>query len=166
MFQAFERLIGTENKKKISIQLKNYFCFRFLWISWRPGTLYWEQLFFWLSKNLYKQCDSWTTFYDVMMTSRLHRFGCLPYCTRAIITRGLYTFYPLYVLWPLALCMVSIQERFLINFLSCQNFPFSNVKNFVLRLSFLILDRNTKWCWPRLIDMDLKMNYYLWRKNV
>ena len=36
------------------------------------------------------------------------------YRTRAIITRGLYTFYPLYVLWPLALCMVCIQERFLI----------------------------------------------------
>ena len=35
------------------------------------------------------------------------------YRTRAIITHGLYTFYPLfevYVLWPLALCMVSIQE--------------------------------------------------------
>ena len=58
-----------------------------------------------------------------------------------------------------------VLDRFLINFLSCQNFPFSNVKNFVLRLSFLILDRNTKWCWPRLIDMDLKMNYYLWRKK-
>ena len=37
--------------------MKNYFCFRFLWISRRPGTLYWERVFFWLSKNLYKQCE-------------------------------------------------------------------------------------------------------------
>ena len=40
------------------------------------------------------------------------------YHMRANITRGLYTFHPLfeviYALWPLALCMVSIQERFLI----------------------------------------------------
>ena len=46
------------------------------------------------------------------------------YRTRAIITRGLYTFYPpfevqkvfsrVFFLKLLALCMVSIQERFLI----------------------------------------------------
>ena len=43
--------------KKPSRELKNYFCFRFLWISRRPGTLYWKRVFFWSSKNLYKQCD-------------------------------------------------------------------------------------------------------------
>ena len=26
--------------KKPSLELKNYFCFRFLWIPWRPGTLH------------------------------------------------------------------------------------------------------------------------------
>ena len=40
------------------------------------------------------------------------------YRTRAIITRGLYTFYRflkfIYVLWRLALCMVSIQRQFVI----------------------------------------------------
>ena len=37
------------------------------------------------------------------------------YGTRVIMTRGLYTFYQLYeVHLPLALCMVSILERFLI----------------------------------------------------
>ena len=41
--------------KKPSREFKNYFCFRFLWISQRPGTLNWERVFFWLSKNLYKQ---------------------------------------------------------------------------------------------------------------
>ena len=43
--------------KKPSRELKNYFCFRFLWISRRPGTLNWERVFFWLSKNLYSQCE-------------------------------------------------------------------------------------------------------------
>ena len=31
--------------------------FRFLWISWRPGTLNWEGVLFCLSKNLYSQCE-------------------------------------------------------------------------------------------------------------
>ena len=31
-------------------------CFRFLWIYQSPGTLNWERVFFWLSKNLYSQC--------------------------------------------------------------------------------------------------------------
>ena len=43
--------------KKPSRELKNYFWFRFLWISRRPGRLNWERVFFWLSKNLYKQCE-------------------------------------------------------------------------------------------------------------
>ena len=42
--------------KKPSRELKNYFFFRFLWISWRPGTLNWKRLVFLLSKILYKQC--------------------------------------------------------------------------------------------------------------
>ena len=42
--------------KKDSVELKIFVCFRFLWISQRPGTLNWERLFFWLSKNLHKQC--------------------------------------------------------------------------------------------------------------
>ena len=51
-------------------------------------------------------------------------FGHMRYHMRAIITRGLYTFYPLFQVQKrflrsflfkiLALCMVSIQERFLI----------------------------------------------------
>ena len=30
--------------------------FRFLWISWRPGKLNWEQVVFLPSKNLYRKC--------------------------------------------------------------------------------------------------------------
>ena len=42
--------------KKTSRESIFFCCFRFLWISRRPGTLNWERVFFWLSKNLYKQC--------------------------------------------------------------------------------------------------------------
>ena len=42
--------------KKALVRIDFFFCFRFLWISRKPGTLNWEQVFFWLSKNLYKQC--------------------------------------------------------------------------------------------------------------
>ena len=31
-------------------------CFRFLWISWRPGTLNWERVVFLPSKTLYRKC--------------------------------------------------------------------------------------------------------------
>jgi hypothetical protein len=53
--------------KKPSRELKNYFCFRFLWISWRPGTLNWERVY----------------------------FGCLKTCTssahcKSLLYRGLY----------------------------------------------------------------------------
>ena len=41
---------------KDSRELKFLFCFRFLWISWRPGMLNWERVFFWWSKILYSQC--------------------------------------------------------------------------------------------------------------
>ena len=37
--------------------LKIFSCFRFLWISRRPGTLNWEQVVFLPSKNLYRKCD-------------------------------------------------------------------------------------------------------------
>ena len=46
------------------------FCFRFLWISRRPGMLNWEQVFFWLSKNLYKQCDEQFLCLKVVKTMR------------------------------------------------------------------------------------------------
>ena len=52
--------------KKDSQELKNLFCFRFLWISGRSGTLNCERVFFWLSKNLCKQCaeGQWTCTLD------------------------------------------------------------------------------------------------------
>ena len=43
--------------KKDSRESNFFSCFRFLWISWRPGTLNWEQVFFWLSKNQYSQYE-------------------------------------------------------------------------------------------------------------
>ena len=42
--------------KKPSWELKFFCCFRFLWISQRPGTLNWKWLVFLLSKILYKKC--------------------------------------------------------------------------------------------------------------
>ena len=47
-----------EKYKKDSRELKFLFSFRFLWISWRAGTLYWERVFFWLSNNLFSPCYS------------------------------------------------------------------------------------------------------------
>ena len=44
--------------KKDSVELKFFLWFRFLWIPRRPGMLNWERLFFWPSKNLYRQCES------------------------------------------------------------------------------------------------------------
>ena len=61
--------------------------------------------------------------YDIYLIRKIWEsaliFACLLiYGTHTIITRGLYTFYPflkfIYVLWPLALCMVSIQERVIV----------------------------------------------------
>ena len=43
--------------KKPSRELNFFCCFRFLWISRRPGTLNWKRLVFLLSKILYKKCD-------------------------------------------------------------------------------------------------------------
>ena len=43
--------------KKPSWELKFFCCFRFLWISRRPGTLNWKRLVFLLSKILYKKCE-------------------------------------------------------------------------------------------------------------
>ena len=42
--------------KKDSRELKKFSCFRFLWISWRPGTLNWERVVFLLSKIIYRKC--------------------------------------------------------------------------------------------------------------
>ena len=42
--------------KKDSRELKFFSCFRFLWISRRPGTLNWERVVFLPSKNLYRKC--------------------------------------------------------------------------------------------------------------
>ena len=42
--------------KKPSRELKFFCCFRFLWISRRPGTLNWKRLVFLPSKNRYNQC--------------------------------------------------------------------------------------------------------------
>ena len=53
-----EKVQNGDFLKKDSVELKNFVCFRFLWISRRPGNLNWERLFFWLTKNLYKQCAS------------------------------------------------------------------------------------------------------------
>ena len=44
--------------KKDSRELKFFSCFRFLWISQRPGTLNWERVVFLPSKNLYRKCDA------------------------------------------------------------------------------------------------------------
>ena len=43
--------------KKDSRDLKFCCCFRFLWISWRPGMLNWKRLVFLLSKIPYKKCE-------------------------------------------------------------------------------------------------------------
>ena len=43
--------------KKDLRELKFFSCFRFLWISWRPGMLNWEWLVFLPSKNQYRNCD-------------------------------------------------------------------------------------------------------------
>ena len=43
--------------KKDSRELKFFSCFRFLWISRRPGTLNWERVVFLLSKIIYRKCD-------------------------------------------------------------------------------------------------------------
>ena len=45
--------------KKDSRESKIFSCFRFLWISLRPGTLNWERVVFLQSKNLYRKCVSW-----------------------------------------------------------------------------------------------------------
>ena len=42
--------------KKDSRELNSFSCFRFLWISRRPGTLNWEGVVFLQSKNLYRKC--------------------------------------------------------------------------------------------------------------
>ena len=42
--------------KKDSRELKFFSCFRFLWISRRPGTLNWERVVFLLSKIIYRKC--------------------------------------------------------------------------------------------------------------
>ena len=42
--------------KKDSRELFFFSCFRFLWISRRPGTLNWERVVFLPSKNLYRKC--------------------------------------------------------------------------------------------------------------
>ena len=42
--------------KKDSRELKSFSCFRFLWISRRPGTLNWERVVFLPSKSLYRKC--------------------------------------------------------------------------------------------------------------
>ena len=42
--------------KKPSWELKFFCCFRFLWISQRPGTLNWKWLVFLVSKILYMKC--------------------------------------------------------------------------------------------------------------
>ena len=42
--------------KKNLRELNFSFCFGFLWISRRPGTLNWKWLVFLTSKNLYNQC--------------------------------------------------------------------------------------------------------------
>ena len=43
--------------KKDSRELNFFSCFRFLWISRRPGTLNWEWVVFLPSKILYRKCD-------------------------------------------------------------------------------------------------------------
>ena len=43
--------------KKDSRELFFFSCFRFLWISRRPGTLNWERVVFLPSKSLYRKCE-------------------------------------------------------------------------------------------------------------
>ena len=43
--------------KKPLRELKNHFCFRFLWIPRTPERANWKQLVFLPSKNLYMQCE-------------------------------------------------------------------------------------------------------------
>ena len=63
------------------------------------------------------ECKMFPRFHVVLHKSMTPIYD-FNYRTRAIITRGLYTFYPLFevhlCILTLALCMVSIQERFLI----------------------------------------------------
>ena len=42
--------------KKPSQEMKNYFCFRIVWIPQTPGRVNFKQLVFLPSKNLYRQC--------------------------------------------------------------------------------------------------------------
>ena len=44
--------------KKGLARIKFFSCFRFLWISRRPGTLNWERVVFLPSKTLYRKCGS------------------------------------------------------------------------------------------------------------
>ena len=61
--------------KKPSRELKLFCCFRFLWISRRPGTLNWRWLVFLLSKILYKKCVSRQIceFYQILVYYTSHR---------------------------------------------------------------------------------------------
>ena len=43
--------------KTDSRESKIFSCFRYLWISRRPGTLNWERVVFLPSKNLYRKCE-------------------------------------------------------------------------------------------------------------
>ena len=54
-----EKVQKGEFLKKDSWELKFFSCFRFLWISRRPGTLNCERVVFWLSKILYRKCGLW-----------------------------------------------------------------------------------------------------------
>ena len=59
--------------KKDSRELKFFSCFRFLWISRRPGTLNWERVVFLPSKNLYRKCVYITS--TQLSSFQLHNWG-------------------------------------------------------------------------------------------
>ena len=52
-----EKVLKGDFLKKDSRELKFFSCFRFLWISRRPGMLNWERVVFLPSKILYRKCE-------------------------------------------------------------------------------------------------------------
>ena len=62
-----EKLQKGDFLKKDSRDLKFFCCFRFLWISWRPGMQNWKWVVFLLPKILYMKCEELTLLIDILL---------------------------------------------------------------------------------------------------
>ena len=69
-----EKVQKRDFLKKDSRELNFFSCFRFLWISQRPGTLNWERVVVLPSKNLYRKCVQDHAPSDMIWTYSL--WGC------------------------------------------------------------------------------------------